>query len=140
MQGTMRGAFDPVPGGIRGSLAGPFADIDPNEKCYQIRVAQRIAEVEDLGQVDRLVQDIPSQFFQTILTLALQGIALRIAQIEAKGDTDYPREIARQRRREELAKLPADLQPRVEAWVKSYYATKPWREKAVKKANVGRRT
>lgn len=108
----------------------PFGDIHPDTQCYCLKIADRIAGVEDLREVDRLVGFIPRKFFNTILGIALQGIAVRIARIEPERDGEHARAVALQRRREEIAKLPGDLAARVAPLMASYYRSKPWRHKA----------
>lgn len=107
-------------------VAGMFADLDPTSVAFPRLIAQRIVAIPDLIELDQVLGFVPRDVYRVVETLALQGIAVRIAQIDARDNTLAARDAALELRRAELEKIPEDLRGRVEAWVKSYYTTKPW--------------
>jgi hypothetical protein len=92
-----------------------FSDLNREHSSFSRVVAQRIADLEDLADVRAALSDVPGGCYSVVETLALQGIAIRIARLPKL-----------EQRRAELRKIPEDLRGRVEPLLRSYYQTKPW--------------
>lgn len=100
------------------SRRGVLADLDPQDVAYERLAAKRIAELKDLAKVDVVFAEVPAQFVKTVMTLAISGIAVRIARMKHLLD-----------RRDALDALPDDIRQRAEPFVKSFYQTRPWERK-----------
>lgn len=103
-----------------------FSDLNSEHESFPRLAADRIARLEDLADVDQVLRDVPRDWYRMIETLALQAIAIRIAKIQPMHRSAIAVAAALEQRRGELAKIPDDLRGRVEAWVRSYYVTRPW--------------
>lgn len=103
-----------------------FSDLNASHESFPRLAAERIARLEDLANVDQVLADVPRDWYRMVETLALQAIAIRIAKIQPMHKSAAAIAAAREQRRGELAKIPEDLRGRVEAWVRSYYVTRPW--------------
>jgi hypothetical protein len=103
-----------------------LSDLDPKQQYYVREAADRIAALEDLGDVELALAGVLPPIRRTVETLAFQFIAERIAKIQPERDTPFARQAALERRRAELAKLPGDYRARVEPHVATWYQTKPW--------------
>ncbi len=102
---------------------GTYAGLNVEHESFPRLAAQRIVDLPDLGKLEQVLLDVPHAWYRIVETLALQGIALRIAK-ESDLET----------RRIELAKIPeGDLRDRVKAWLRSFYETKPWLAQSRKK-------
>lgn len=100
---------------------GVLGDLDVQDDHYEIDAAMRISELEDLGKVEAVIAEVPNQFKKTVLTLAINGIAMRIAKLPQLLE-----------RKAALEALPADIRDMVSPHVRRLYETKPW-EKRVKR-------
>lgn len=120
---VLASALQPLPG-RRLLLSGILSR--PGERMYELDCATLIANLEDLADVERAFREVAPAFRRTVETLALQGIAIRIAKIQPERDSDFSRDEAREKRRAELARLPADYRARVEPFVATFYKTQPW--------------
>jgi hypothetical protein len=94
---------------------GIFAGLNVDAPSFPRLAAQRIADLEDLADVRAALSNVPPGCYGVVETLALQGIAIRIARLPEL-----------EQRRAELRKIPEDLRGRVEPLLRSYYQTKPW--------------
>jgi hypothetical protein len=104
----------PVPPAKRGLLA----DLDVEDDHYVLDVAVRIAAIEDLGKVEAALAEVPNRFKKTVLTIVINGIALRIAQMPQLLE-----------RKAALEALPPDLRDMTAPHVKRLYTAKPWEGK-----------
>lgn len=111
-----------------------FSDLNKDAESFPRLAADRIARLDDLRAVDKALGDVPREWYRMVETLALQGVAVRIAKIQPVHDTAEARALALEQRRAELGKIPEDLRGRVEEWVRSYYVTRPWAVDGKKKA------
>lgn len=97
---------------------GLLADLDVEDDHYVLGAAVRIAGIGDLGKVEAAIAEVPNRFKKTVLTIAINGIALRIAQMQQLLD-----------RKAALEALPADLRDMTAPHVKRLYTTRPWEGK-----------
>jgi hypothetical protein len=106
---------------------GIFAGLNVDAPAFPRLAAQRIVDLPNLDRLEQTLQDVPHGFYRMVETLALQGIALRIAK-ERDLET----------RRIELAKIPeGELRDRVKRWLRSFYETKPWLARSRMKGGYG---
>jgi hypothetical protein len=92
-----------------------FADLDCGAASFPRLAAERIAMLEERAEIERALAKVPPETRTMVETLAVMGLALRIARL--------PELAARQAA---LAAIPEALSERVKAHVKRYYVTKPW--------------
>lgn len=104
-------AEPPTPGRRRGLLAA----LNPEAASYARCAAELIARLEDAPAIERALQEIAPGKFDMVLTLAIMGMALRIAQLPEL-----------EARRYALSKLPPDIQLRAAPHVKRLFEVKPW--------------
>lgn len=97
---------------------GLLADLDVEHEHYELDAAVRIAGLEDLGKVEAAIAEVPNQFKKTVLTIAISGIATRIARMQQLLD-----------RQAALDALPPDLRDMTAPHVKRLYTTRPWEGK-----------
>lgn len=88
---------------------GFLADLDVRCDAYARLAAARIAKLKDLALVDAAIAEVPNHEKKTVITLAVGGLALRIACIPQLLD-----------RVDALAALPTDIAARVAPLAKSY--------------------
>jgi hypothetical protein len=94
---------------------GLFSDLDCGAASFPRLAAERIALLEDREEIDRALAKVPPETRTMVETLAVMGIALRIARRPELAE-----------RQAAMQGIPDALSERVKAHVKRYYATKPW--------------
>lgn len=94
---------------------GIFDHLDSERPIYAVQAAAIIAGLPDLSKVERALAQVEPRDLQTVTTLALVGIAMRIAKLTTLAE-----------RRGLLSTLPPDFQRDCEPHVKRLYQVKPW--------------
>jgi hypothetical protein len=104
------------PVGTRPPRRGLFADLDATAASFPRIAAERIVMLEERAEIERALDRLPPNFRAMVETLAIMGIALRIARMPELAD-----------RQAALDRMPETILERVRQHVKRYHATKPWR-------------
>lgn len=99
--------------------AGLLADLDVKCDAYARLAAERISKLKDLALVDAAITEVPNHQKKIVATLAVGGLALRIACLPQLLD-----------RADALETLSADIRARVEPLAKSYRASLKLRQSA----------